>query len=336
MKSIAASIQLFGKTLAIICCIATLGIVPGFSQVAPSDEGLVAYYPFNGNANDESGNANHGTVYGAYPTADRFGNPNSAYWFDGWQSHIVVADHPSLDISNAITIAGWMRKDADVPWASMVTKGDYDILNMDNNNYTLHNSVDNGTIFTASGMNTACLSSFIIPLSEWHFVAVTCSETLDAKMYFDGEPDSLSFTNVGGYLSPNDYNLYIGVDHPGVTEFFSGCLDDIRIYNRELSAEEISNLYYFNVGTTESRFNTNHQVSIFPNPATEEITISFSNPLQTPNTFFIRNNMGGQCYHSEPFTGDQIHLENLDLPAGIYLFELNGTETFTGKLMIVK
>ena len=47
------------------------------------DSGLVAHYPFNGNANDESGNANHGTVNGATLTTDRFGNANKAYSFDG-------------------------------------------------------------------------------------------------------------------------------------------------------------------------------------------------------------------------------------------------------------
>jgi len=46
-------------------------------------DGLVAYYPFNGNANDESGNGNNGTVYGATLTTDRFGNTNKAYSFDG-------------------------------------------------------------------------------------------------------------------------------------------------------------------------------------------------------------------------------------------------------------
>ena len=52
-------------------------------------EGLVAWYPFNGNANDESGNENHGTVNGATLTADRFGNVNGAYSFDGG-SHINI------------------------------------------------------------------------------------------------------------------------------------------------------------------------------------------------------------------------------------------------------
>lgn len=50
--------------------------------------GLVAYYSFNGNANDESGNGNHGIVHGATSTSDKFSNPNSAYWFDGIDDYI--------------------------------------------------------------------------------------------------------------------------------------------------------------------------------------------------------------------------------------------------------
>ena len=53
--------------------------------------GLIAYYPFNGNANDASGNGNNGTVYGATLTADRFGNPNSAYYFNGTNNYITAA-----------------------------------------------------------------------------------------------------------------------------------------------------------------------------------------------------------------------------------------------------
>lgn len=57
-------------------------IVPAFSQVNLSS-GLVAYYPFNGNAQDESGNGNNGTVNGATLITDRFGNTNAAYFFSG-------------------------------------------------------------------------------------------------------------------------------------------------------------------------------------------------------------------------------------------------------------
>jgi hypothetical protein len=55
--------------------------------------GLVAQYYFNGNANDTSGNGHNGTVYGATPTTDRFGNPNSAFHFDGIDDYVGVPYH---------------------------------------------------------------------------------------------------------------------------------------------------------------------------------------------------------------------------------------------------
>ena len=65
----------------------------GFGQSLPnyvSANGLVAYYPFNGNADDESGNGNNGTVNGAILADDRFGNPNSAYEFNGTSNNIEI------------------------------------------------------------------------------------------------------------------------------------------------------------------------------------------------------------------------------------------------------
>ena len=68
-------------------------VVGGISQADLSD-GLVAYYPFDGNANDESGNVYHGTVNGASLTTDRNENPNSAYRFDGVNDYIETSYSP--------------------------------------------------------------------------------------------------------------------------------------------------------------------------------------------------------------------------------------------------
>ncbi len=70
---------------------------------------LVAYYPFNGNANDESGFNNHGTVNGAALVADRFGNQNSAYQFDGNNDYINVPNSESLNFENSITVNFWIK-----------------------------------------------------------------------------------------------------------------------------------------------------------------------------------------------------------------------------------
>jgi len=86
----------------------SIGIeVRDFSQNQTGD--LVAFYPFNGNANDSSGHNNNGTVYGAALTTDRQGNPNSAYFFDGTSSYILVPNSPSLNFQQAISVNFWMN-----------------------------------------------------------------------------------------------------------------------------------------------------------------------------------------------------------------------------------
>ena len=92
--------------------IALLSFSSFFSQV-PSyvpTNGLVGWWPFNGNANDESGNGNNGTVNGATLTTDRFGNSNGAFSFNGVNSYISVQDSNTLH-QNVFTISSWVNGD---------------------------------------------------------------------------------------------------------------------------------------------------------------------------------------------------------------------------------
>ena len=70
---------------------------------------MVAYYPFNGNANDASGNGNNGTVNGAILSNDRFGNTNSAYSFNGTTDIINCGHNSSLLLNNSLTISTWFK-----------------------------------------------------------------------------------------------------------------------------------------------------------------------------------------------------------------------------------
>ncbi|KPA19280.1 hypothetical protein MHK_000504 [Candidatus Magnetomorum sp. HK-1] len=88
------------------------------------DHGLVAYYPFNGNANDESGNGNDGVVNGATLTIDRYGNNDSAYLFDGDNDYINVKDSSSLDISSTITISCWIKTKGSASYSGIINKVD--------------------------------------------------------------------------------------------------------------------------------------------------------------------------------------------------------------------
>ena len=72
--------------------------------------GLVAWYPFDGNASDMSGNGNHGTVNGATLSTDRHGQTNKAYQFDGVDDFIIITANSSLNIVAAGSLSFWMNR----------------------------------------------------------------------------------------------------------------------------------------------------------------------------------------------------------------------------------
>ncbi|MEJ6801976.1 MAG: hypothetical protein QNK77_12425, partial [Crocinitomicaceae bacterium] len=116
--------------LLITICISSVsfGQVPNY---VPTN-GLVGWWGFNGNANDESGNGNNGTVNGATLTTDRFGNPNSAYDFDGVDDFIEVLDTPELSFgSDNFSVAIWFAmKDSTGSGSSCVPDDNGLILSM--------------------------------------------------------------------------------------------------------------------------------------------------------------------------------------------------------------
>ena len=98
-----------------------------FSQTIPPyvpTNGLVGWWPFNGNANDESGHGNNGTVNGATPVLDRFGNANSAYDFNGTSNFIEINSNPSIE-PNLITVSVWYNTPINDLQQMMIGKSNY-------------------------------------------------------------------------------------------------------------------------------------------------------------------------------------------------------------------
>ena len=87
--------------------LATISIAQTVPTYVPTN-GLVGYWPFNGNAKDESGNGTNGTVNGPLLTTDRFGNSNAAYNFDGIDDYVEILHNPSLNLPNG-TINLWFK-----------------------------------------------------------------------------------------------------------------------------------------------------------------------------------------------------------------------------------
>src|ERR1039458_6773075 len=96
------------KTPSLALLIGLIMAVSGHAQSFLTN-GLVAYYPFNGNANDAFG-TNNGTVHNAILTTNRFGSPNCAYSFDGVSAYIDCGNSPSLNFgSSSFTLTAWAK-----------------------------------------------------------------------------------------------------------------------------------------------------------------------------------------------------------------------------------
>jgi hypothetical protein len=217
--------------------LAGTGGIPG---AAMAQTGLVAYYPFNGNANDESGNGNNGIVgnipYNPVLTEDRFGAANSAYVFDGVDDFIHVLDNSSLDITGGITLVAWIYP-SEKKTQHIVRKGP----EANTSPYDLHLSQTGDVIFslTLNGGSPE-VRKIGYDVNRWTFVAGTYDGT-SMKLYVDGVLANTLPTT--GSITQNNSELLIGTRLNLPADTFKGKLDEIRIYNRALTNGEIVQLY---------------------------------------------------------------------------------------------
>lgn len=211
----------------------------------PFTNGLVAYYPFIGNANDASGNGHNGVVYGTTLAADRFGKANNAMTF-GTGKYIEVASTAQLKFSAQFTVMAWIKADSFGPAAhAIITKSPWTGWD----GWELN--VGDGTLSfegTFGGQNTA--GGF--PMSgtnQWQHVAAIY-DGASMKLEINGVlvAPVLSVGQFSGAVSVSDVPLRFGRRDSPNDNWFLGQIDDIRIYNRALSATEVQQLYEYESG----------------------------------------------------------------------------------------
>ena len=229
-------------------------------------DGLVGYWPFDGDAKDYSGNGNHGATHGVTQTTDRHGKAYSAYHFNG-SSYISVAANGQLNAIGDFTVATWINADAwHTYWIPIVCKGEQFKLELINENCPTITSMwesgeyDNSFIGyddnykSIFGAGCFLCTSHRIPLKEWLHVAVSRSgKTIRA--YINGAlVDSGMARNA---YEMNSSAMDIGRDLPGSVEYLYGRIDDMYLYNRALSASEVKALYNGMLKVFTVAFNAN-------------------------------------------------------------------------------
>jgi len=217
----------------------------------PTD-GLVASWPFNGNANDESGNGNHGLVTGATYTANRAGVSNHAILLDGTSDHITVANSANLQVTS-LTLCGWINYAeasgiGEEGMQSILSKW-YRIHSCDQESDTyiavLSSQTSSVHLATASSVyhDAAITSDESIVEDEWVHFAYIHDENQGGKIFLNGIESGSNSTS--GQICSATHVLLIGADSNlgSLWRFFDGKLDDLAIWNRALSPAEISIVY---------------------------------------------------------------------------------------------
>jgi hypothetical protein len=206
-------------------------------------DGLVGCYPFPKNANDYSGNGNDGTVNGVTLTEDRFGNPDSAYYFDG-QGFINLGNSPQFDV-NHHTITAWIKGEDLHLNRPNVIMGKVNPKVHETIMLALKRNLLSTNFATDTEVNHHLDGSIEFESDQWYFVALTYDGE-EATLYVDGNVDSsVSRT---GTVRTNSNDLAIGrhggdLDQQGHEYPFHGSIDEVRLYNRALSEAEIQTLY---------------------------------------------------------------------------------------------
>jgi len=277
---------------------------------------LVAFYPFNGNANDGSGFNNNGTVSGATLVSDRWGNTSSAYSFDGVNDNISIASSTSLNFQNSVSINFWIKV------GEFFGRESYPLShgNWENRwKISITNKHLRWTLKSDTGIKDLD-SETELALNTLYNVTVLYDGT-DFEIYLNGNLDA--FTEFSGSILTTPISLMIGQVLPGNTQYnFKGVLDDIRIYNYALSYNSIQLLYNYVVDVNEE-----HETELpknygltqnYPNPFNSQTNIEFQVPNQSIIKLEIYNILGQKIRT----------LVNQEISPGNYSVSWNGKNDF--------
>ena len=303
--------------------------------------GLVGYWPFNGNANDVSGNGYNGVVNGAALSNDRFGNSNNAYQFTSNPQNITITNLHQNNILN-YSVAGWFQIQQQNGYGTVIS-GDVPLSPPSGLRFSLGGTnsfqwqVEDG--WNTNGIVNNTLNAVNYNNNSWHSFVVTFSSNpglINAssfKVYTDGIlmpsvtfqdhwPPGSGFSmgfNVSAPVDNGTLPVVFG-NANDLADFFNGILDDIGIWNRALTQAEITGLHNA-LGT--SQIVAINQITIYPNPAKDQITIDCGN-LTNANgwSYKIVNTLGQEVLNGEISTQQNVVSLNTLNGSGFYFVKI--------------
>jgi len=299
--------------------------------------GLIAKFDFNGNANDLSTNGNNATVSGATLVADRFGNANNAYSFNGSSDYIEIPNSTAYN-NQLYTLSFWAKTSA----PSSSGSGGFDVNPALISKLSPSTTVtyDNWVFYEGNGTpgfacySTSGLGGPVFNDNNWHNI-VTTVNTDSVRFYFDGA--LVGKVVRGTNLIFNTQPIRIGRSIATYWKAYDGTIDDFRIYNRAISSCDVDSLYNIPNPSTVGIADINNalEFSITPNPFSEQTTISFS--TEQKNTDVKILDVFGKEIKTISFSGKQLSIEKREMQAGIYFVQITDkNKNITNKKIIIQ
>lgn len=201
------------------------------TSAVEQDSGLVSHWKFDGDAGDSAG-SNHGTLVG-HPTWVIDPNHGWCLDFDGDGDYVDVGEDPSLTFTEEITLACWIKvRQFDRSWNAIVTKGDDWVL--------ARTRDDNRVAFLCVGLTGGGwpeVYSGDVNDGNWHHIAGVYD---GSKLYIYQDGLDADSKSVGGSIKSSWRRVLIGENGQATDRYWNGMIDDVRLYSRALSADEIS------------------------------------------------------------------------------------------------
>ncbi|QNA46267.1 LamG-like jellyroll fold domain-containing protein [Lacibacter sediminis] len=211
-----------------------------FSQVNLT-QGLIAHYPFSGNANDVSGNNINGTLNNTTITTDRNGNANSAYYFNGINSYIQLpfSNLYNFAAQDSFSISVWVLPEQGNTWPAeaLVVKApahpDFTLSLWNYGVYLFNNKAMSGYAYNHI-LNS---STILTPNPCWYNIISTYKNGV-WKLYINGKLESSDMSQTKFILKDGSSKITFGKKGDSFGDWYRGKMDDVRIYNRVLNDAE--------------------------------------------------------------------------------------------------
>lgn len=332
------------KILTLFTIITTTFLFAQVPSYVPAN-GLIGWWPFNNNANDESGNGNNGTVNGPVSSNDRFGNSNSSYLYSDGSN--LICTKTSFNSPNVLSYSVWFKTNS--------TVGGH--LVGFNNGQCIHGGqwdralwVENNKIVFYTFPNSQFRHEVNVNVIDniWHHCVVTMDNT-GSKIYLDGSLISSNNTQTIGQNN-NGYFRFGGLSPNDMNNSLIGNYDDIGVWNRVLTQSEVSALFNGeNLNTCQSlvintgilSFNPptySNTVTIYPNPAKDHIIIDCGTIANVVGwNIKITNTLGQEVFNQPMNTQQYVVPLNTWGGTGVYfvkIYDAQGNVVNTKKIIL--